>query len=294
DPRQAIQPGPRQDSPIDTIQLAQIEPFLKDLRVIDSFEQLPYVVGLEEGRLRGTYGQAAYAVGLIDAQPGQRYAVLRPTVSYSLPKPTEDLMMDNQPTINSGLLWKEYVTPSKHREFLGYELAQINVATVTQVGHDRQATTLSLQKGGREIRAGDRLIPVQAQSYDLQFSPHPPDGALLKDADLRVLAVADAFIASGPRDVITISGGSRNGINNGTVFSIWRQGRYIKDRIGHRASTSRFDDSFNGDQSTALQPDEYAAHAMVFRTFNNVSYALIMDAVKPVKVGYTLRHPDAQ
>ncbi|HHW4679018.1 MAG TPA: LysM peptidoglycan-binding domain-containing protein [Xylella sp.] len=293
DPQQAIQPGPRQDAPIDAIPLVQVEPFLKDLYVVDSFEKLPYVVGLEEGRLRGTYGQAIYAVNLSGVQPSQRYAVMRPTVSYSLPKPTEDLMMDNQPIINSGMLWKEYVAPSKHKGFLGYELAQINIATVTQVGHDLQATTLSLQKGGREVRAGDRLIPVQAKSYDLQFFPHPPD-AMLKEANLRVLAVADGFIDSGPRNVIAISGGINNGINNGTVFSIWRQGRHIKDRIGHRASDSHSDDRFNGTQGTVLQPDEYAAHAMVFRTFNNVSYALVMDATKPVKVGYTLKHPDAQ
>lgn len=293
DPGKAIQPGPRQEAPIDAIPLAQIEPFLKDLQVTDNFEKLPYVVGLEEGRLRGTYGQAAYAVGLIGAEPGQRYAVMRPTVSYSLPKPTEDLLMDNQPTINSGVLWKEYIAPNKHRGFLGYELAKVNVATVAQVGHDNQTTTLTLQTGGREVRAGDRLIPLEAKPYDLQFFPHPP-AAEVKDADLRVLAVADAFIASGPRDVIAISGGSNNGINNGTVFSIWRQGHYINDRIGHRASTSHVNDSFEADKGTVLQPDEYTAHAMVFRTFNDVSYALVMDGTKPVKVGYTLRHPDAQ
>ncbi len=133
------------------------------------------MVGLEEGRLRGTYGQAAYAVGLIGAEPGQRYAVMRPTVSYSLPKPTEDLLMDNQPTINSGVLWKEYIAPNKHRVFLGYELAKVNVATVAQVGHDNQTTTLTLQTGGREVRAGDRLIPLEAKPYDLQFFPiHRP------------------------------------------------------------------------------------------------------------------------
>lgn len=175
DPGKAIQPGPRQDAPIDAIPLVQIEPFLKDLQITDNFEKLPYVVGLEEGRLRGTYGQAAYAVGLIGAEPGQRYAVMRPTVSYSLPKPTEDLLMDNQPTINSGVLWKEYIAPSKHRGFLGYELAKVNVATVAQVGHDNQTTTLTLQTGGREVRAGDRLIPWKQNLTTFNFSPiHRP------------------------------------------------------------------------------------------------------------------------
>ena len=40
-------------------------------------------------------------------------------------------------------------------------------------------------------------------------------------------------------------------------------------------------------------PDEYASHVMVFRTFDKVSYALVMDSYKPTRVGYELKHPDA-
>lgn len=49
-----IQPGPRQEAPINAIPLADVEPFLKNLRVVDDFDQLPYVVGLEGGRTRAT------------------------------------------------------------------------------------------------------------------------------------------------------------------------------------------------------------------------------------------------
>ena len=40
-------------------------------------------------------------------------------------------------------------------------------------------------------------------------------------------------------------------------------------------------------------PDEFAGHAMVFRTFDKVSYALVMSSIKPTRVGYELKHPDA-
>jgi len=30
---------------------------------------------------------------------------------------------------------------------------------------------------------------------------------------------------------------------------------------------------------------------MVFRTFENVSYALVMEAARPVRVGYAVRNP---
>ena len=40
-------------------------------------------------------------------------------------------------------------------------------------------------------------------------------------------------------------------------------------------------------------PDEFIGHVMVFRTFDKMSYALVMDSVKPTRVGYELKHPDA-
>ena len=54
--RATVKPGPRQDAPIDAIPLSDVEPFLKGLRVADSIDGLPYVVGFEDNRLRATVG----------------------------------------------------------------------------------------------------------------------------------------------------------------------------------------------------------------------------------------------
>ncbi|MBD7922129.1 MULTISPECIES: LysM peptidoglycan-binding domain-containing protein [Xanthomonas] len=292
--RATVKPGPRQDAPIDAIPLSDVEPFLKNLRVADSIDELPYVVGFEDNRLRATIGQVVYATGLGDAQVGQRYAVVRPTLRYELPRLSDDLNNEGRSTPGTGNLWQTFVAPdNKRRETLGYELAQVNIGTVTRVSaDDSQATTLLLQDSAREVRAGDRLIAVQAQPYDLQFVPHPPSAQAL-EAGLRVLAVADAFSAAGPRDVIAISGGSREGIDNGTVVSLWRHGTRVNDRV-QRPNTSRADDGFTGGRGSVALPDEYAAHAMVFRTFDKVSYALVMDGVKPTRIGYDVKHPDAR
>ena len=104
--RVTAQPGPRQEAPINAIPLADVEPFLKNLTVVDSFKELPYVVGLEENRLRASAGQNAYVLGLQDAQPGQRYAVVRPTVRFGQPKPTDDLDARGDTVPGSGNLWK--------------------------------------------------------------------------------------------------------------------------------------------------------------------------------------------
>ena len=288
------QAGPRQEAPIDAIPLAQVEPFLKQLSVVDSVKQLPYVVGLEDSRLRVSGGDTVY-VRLADAQVGQRWAVVRPTVRYAQPKPTEDLTANGDVTPGSGNLWKAYNAPNARRGVLGYELAQVATGTITQIaGGKVEASTLVLDKnvGGREVRAGDRLVPVEARPYDLQFVPHVP-AAGVEGVDVRVLAVTDMFTAGGPRDVIAISAGRAQGVDNGTVFSLWRPGRHVAHRMKYPTS-SRMDDSLSTGAGRVSLPDEYAAHAMVFRTFDNVSYALVMQGVKPVQVGYNALHPDAK
>lgn len=291
--RVTAQAGPRQEAPITGVPLADVEPFLKNLNVVDSFEDLPYVVGLEDNRLRASAGQKAYVTGLDNAQPGQRYMVLRPTVRFGQPKPTDDLDSRGKVTPGTGNIWSDYVASNDRNEFLGYELAKVNVGTLTQVASGNvQASTLQLEDSGSEVRRGDRLMPVQINPYDLQFVPHAPANAVIP-GQLRVLAVTDTFTSGGPRDVIAISGGAREGINNGTVFSVWRSGSHVTDRIQH-AQTSRADDALKTGTGRVTLPDEYAAHAMVFRTFDKVSYALIMEGTKPARLGYELKHPDAQ
>jgi hypothetical protein len=39
-------------------------------------------------------------------------------------------------------------------------------------------------------------------------------------------------------------------------------------------------------------PDEYVGHVMIFRTFDRVSYGLVMDGLKPVRKGAQIRLPE--
>ena len=297
--RVAVQPGTRAEGPVGAVPLAEIEPFLKDLRVVDSLDGLPYVVGLEDNRLRTTQGQVAYIRGLEGVAPGQRYLVVRPEKRYRFVEraglccdlfQTEDLDARGNTMRGTGEFWSNAVFPSKNTEFLGYELMTQASGTVTrgEVG-GIQASTLLLDSAGREVRVGDRLVPVEAQPYDLQFFPHPPKQQQ-KYGRLTVMAVADMMKTGGPRDVIAISGGAREGIDNGTVFSIWRRGSSVTDKVKDGLDSNEDVTLF---ENKVRLPDEFAGHAMVFRTFNNVSYALVMSSVKPTQIGYELKHPDA-
>ena len=297
--RVAVQPGQRSESPVNAVNLSEIEPFLKDLRIVDGIDDLPYVVGLEDDRLRSTRGQVAYIRGLEGIPAGQRYLVVRPEKRYRFVEraglccdlfQSQDLDARGDTMRGTGEFWTNAVFPSKNTEFLGYELITQTTGTVTR-GEVAgiQASTLLLDAEGRDVRVGDRLVPVEAQPYDLQFFPHAPKQQQ-KYGRLTVMAVADKFRTGGPHDVIAISGGAREGIDNGTVFSIWRRGSSTVDNV--RDGLDK-DESLTLFESKVRLPDEFAGHAMVFRTFNNVSYALVMSSIKPTMVGYELKHPDA-
>src|SRR6478672_6652226 len=297
--RVGLQAGPRGEGPINAVPLSEIEPFLKDLRIVNNIDDLPYVVGLEEDRLRSSHGQVAYIRGLGSAADGQRYLVVRPEKRYRYVDrsgyccdlfQTQDLDPRGQPMREAGTMWSNWVFPSKNTEFIGYELMTQSTGTVTRGEVTGvSASTLLLDSEGREVRVGDRLIPVVAQPYDLQFFPHPPKQQQ-EYGRLQVMAVADTMTTGGPHDVIAISGGAEQGIDNGTVFSVWRRGNSVTDRV--KDGLDRDEDVTLFEKKVRL-PDEFAGHAMVFRTFDKVSYALVMTSVKPTRVGYELKHPDA-
>ena len=300
--RVGVQAGPRTGNAIGAIPLSEIEPFLKDLRVMDeSYRTLPYVVGIEEDQLRGVSGQVVYARGLASSDVGRRFQILRPTYKFSRLDRTmccdihwrKDLDFQGNVIPDGKTFWTNAITPDKGHELLGYEMQKVGVATMTrgEVG-GIEASTLRVDDPIKEIREGDRIVPVDAQPYDLYFMPHPPKQTTEYGRG-RIVAVADMFSTGGPRDVIAISLGAQDGIDNGTVFSLWRVGANKVDRVADRYHRGFRTEESVSDGAKVRLPDEFAGHAMVFRTFDKMAYALIMDSIKPARVGYELKHPDA-
>src|SRR5690606_23540426 len=298
-PQAVVQPGPRTEPPITGIPLGEIEPFLKDLRVVDSFDQLPYVVGLEDDRLRGGQGQLVYVRGVAGAQPGQRYMVVRPVQRYAFVDRTDGccdlfhrdgLDFRGKRTLDSADFWAAAMVMDKGKELLGHELKRVSTGTITrgEIG-GIEASTLMLDDDTHEVRVGDRIVPVDVQSYDPYFRPHPPARSF-DYGRAKVLAVADMLATGGPHDVVALSVGARDGIDNGTVFSTWRVGTNAVDRVEY--GLDRTESTIFAGSKVRL-PDEFAGHVMVFRTFDKMSYGLVMDSVKPTRVGFELKHPDA-
>lgn len=299
--RLGVQPGPREAAPINAVPLSDVEAFLKDFRIYDRINDLPYVVALEEERLLARSGNVVYVRGLETAQPGQRFAILRPVQEYTMGRRRaccalvgrDDLDYAGRRDIdNWERFWTETMLAEGNiMEHLGYEMRRVNAGVVTrgEVG-GIQVTTLLLDDPNREVRPGDKVVPVETIPYDLQFFPQPPSQQYPYQK-AQVLAVADMLSSGGTRDVVALSVGARDGVRNGTVFSVWRVGSSAVDRVQYPMEY-RDEDLVPNNQKVRL-PDEYASHVMVFRTFDKVSYALVMDSTRPTRVGYELKHPDA-
>jgi nucleoid-associated protein YgaU len=144
-------------------------------------------------------------------------------------------------------------------EILGYEALFIGDAALQHVG---DPATLKLTRTSREARVGDRLIPSGEETYDASFQPHAPK----QDVKGRIIAVVDGVSQIGQNQVVVINRGSADGMEVGHVLAVYQKGDTVKDVVTANP------------KDTVKLPDERAGLMMVFRTFNRVSYGLIMTA----------------
>lgn len=295
--------GPRiresdEDGAVPPIPLSALKQWLKNTRIVDedALRNAPHVVGIEENRLRGTPGQLVYIRGLA-AQPGTRLALVRPLGRYydmppesdSAPREVHRQQADAFRESRPQLLWRhgpnEFTLHGNVR-FLGYELLDYGVIEVTRSSDDVSSALVT--SSDFEARAGDYVLPIDETPYDSEYLPHAP--AKVPD-NMRVIAFSDAFNAVGPHQVVALSRGAEDGIENGQTFSIYQGGETVVDRTDYPdSSVRRF---LHPRDAKAKLPPEFVGHVLVFRTFQRVSYGLVMDGIKPVHVGNFLHDPDS-
>ena len=279
------------------IPLSDIKQFLKNSKVVDEdvIRNAPHVVAIEENRLRGVTGQLVYIRGL-DAAVGDQFAIVRPLGRYyDMPPRKEGEVRETyrqQRDARDGrqkLLWRhgphEWSFKGRVR-FLGYEVLEFGTIQVTRTGNP---TSALVTYSDFEVREGDYILPLDPTPYDDQFVPHPP--AQAPDRNMRVIAFTDALGAVGPLQVIALSRGSEDGVDNGTTYSVYTEGETVQDDTDYPEGKSRA--FFHPKASKVTLPPEFIGHVMVFRTFKRVSYALVMDAVRPVQLGDFMHDPDS-
>lgn len=286
----------REALPIPAVPLSEVQDFLSNQHVLDddAYKSLPYVLGIEESRLASAQGEVVY-VRRNTFQPGQRVSIVRPTLHYSMmplasrkhPERRALIRRDQwnaargtQPQDNS-IRWARHFIAGKRFESLGREVVEVAQGQVTLSG---DPATVLVAPGGHEVRPGDLLLPYEPFPYDLTFYPHAPAQI---PANARILAVTDHLQSGGRHDVVAISAGAREGVENGQVYSIWQRGDKVADNIQFKREIDA-----NLERNKVQLPDEFVGHVMIFRTFDKVSYGLVMDGIRPVQVDDELRSPD--
>ncbi|MFP4080182.1 MAG: LysM peptidoglycan-binding domain-containing protein [Ectothiorhodospira sp.] len=159
----------------------------------------------------------------------------------------------------------------KTDELLGFEAIPVADAELVRQG---DPATVVLTRSDRETLVGDRLLPQDDAEQDFLFTPRPPD----PDARGQVISLFDAISRIARFQVAVINLGEREGIEQGQVFAAYQAGRTVRDR-------------FAGDGERVTLPDERVGLLMVFRTFEKVSYALVVESTHPIGKGYAVRHP---
>ena len=284
-----LSPEVRRSAPINAIPLKAIEPFLRDVRVLSpsEYDGLPYIVANEEKRLNATYADETYARGLT-AQVGDEFTVARLHSIYDQVDESGTIrrvwpkehwkQVPNVRNLNAGLWDDTEPWNRRPKNPVGYELIIVSQVRVARAG---EISVLEILRDRAEVQPGDFILPLDRSGYDSTYFPHAMDTV---PEDLRILATKDALYGVGHNQIVALNGGSRQGVENGHVFSVFRPGLKADDRTGYRYG------SFAQDSEVTL-PDQYHALVMVFRTFDDISYALVMSGDNVVREFDVLRHP---
>ncbi len=156
---------------------------------------------------------------------------------------------------------------------LGYEAQFVGSAKVTQPSEGGKATELSVVNAKHEILAGDRLAPA-AKSDLVAIPPHAAPAGL----NVYIASVYGGVDIAGRNSVVAISGGRNAGLEPGHVVALAR----TNGKITYRG---------DGNNEKIALPDSRLGIAYVFRSFDRLSYALIMDSNGPVRVGDKVQAP---
>lgn len=153
---------------------------------------------------------------------------------------------------------KKFIDPDSD-EVLGIEAVYLGNAEVMAFA---DVSTIKVTKSVEEIYGGDRLV-IPAEEVLAAYLPRAPEMKI----SATVLSVYGGVSQAGQNAAITLNKGAREGLEVGHVLALYHKGEIVKHA---------------GEKYTL--PDERYGLIFVFRVFEKVSYALVMQARMPVQL----------
>ncbi len=262
------------DASIPTLSPSAIEPFLAEAMIVDeaAFDRAPRIVATQEGRVLLSRGDRAYARG---EYTGGR--ATGKTLSDAKGEPLEYRVFRN-------------ATPLKDpgtQKILGYEAQYVGKAELVRgesvlqgSGKDGKGeaeivpATIDIVGGKEEMRIGDRLIaePVRELRSYIPRAPSVPISGQV------VSVYGNAVAMAAENQVVVINRGSNDGLERGHVMALLIDGPRMTDKT-------------DGGRPQIKLPNERNGLMMVFRTFETLSYALVLQVADGVKVGDRFTNP---
>lgn len=162
-----------------------------------------------------------------------------------------------------------YIDPDSG-EFLGVQAFSIGGGKLVAI--DGEVGTLALNQTTEEVRVSDRLLPDEQRNIRSNFHPSAPE----KETNGYIIAVEGGVSQIGFLDVVVINKGDRDDLEVGNVLAIYHQGEHVRDQVT---------------KEIVKVPDTRAGLMMVFRTFDKVSYGLVLKATMPLAVNDRVTNP---
>ncbi len=150
-------------------------------------------------------------------------------------------------------------------ELLGYEILFVGDSKLLLGG---DPASVRVTNAEREILRNDRVLPIDNTNFERDFFPKPPATEVSGD----IVSLFDAISQVGQYQTIAINLGFRNGLETGNILDIRRTGEIIAD-------SEEEDPTFR-----VKLPDEKVGIAMIVRSFEKMSYALVMSADGPISI----------
>lgn len=280
-PRVRIEP--RDGDAIQTISPSVIEPFLSKPMVVSANElnAAPEIVATQEDRVALGPGAVAYVRGVANTQE-TRWQLFR----------RGDPLIDPET-----------------KQLLGYIAIYLGEAELRRRG---ELSTIEITKAVQEVYRGDRLVAAPQEPPIFAYVPHAPQNPVQG----RIVSTYGGLWESGPLSIVTLSKGKRDGLEVGHVLALYRDQRSARyadrteplyGRQGPSGNDKRIPyypadlparDSplFKSappvrESDFAQLPAERYGLLMVFRTFENASFALVMQASRTVSVADIIANP---
>jgi LysM repeat protein len=244
------------DSSIPTIPYSAIAAFLGRPAIMseDEIRHSPYVVAFRDmHQVAGTDNEAY--IRDLPAGAGSSYSVVH------IAGPLRD------PDDNS---------------IIAYEAIYTATAQVVRAGDPAKAV---LTDPARETLRGDRLVSGDLSQTPMNFTPRAPASAVHG----QIIDVVGGTDLVGQYQIVAINRGKRHGLEPGAVLAIDQAGYEVSD-IYRRSGTIGETESKAFAPRVTL-PEERVGTVLVFKVYDRVSYALVVNATDTIHVQYVARNP---